>query len=182
MSEKITPLRVLDTLATRKPSEWTECLCHLEPTKGQVKYLQALPVYYADAGYNPIDELSPTTSDGQKHKMSNRFLLSLADGTLCYVNTEGYSYCRYALRLKREIIFPEGLPNYNMPSIPSVRIEEELPVNIKTPLEESPNPNAKMLVLASKALICYLEYKEYPEGTKLLTKMLAEAIKDYENE
>jgi hypothetical protein len=184
MSEKITPKRVLDTLATRKPCDWTECTVHGVATKGQVKLLQDLPLFYAEDGYNPMDELLVRDSNGLKYKMPQRFLLLLFDGTLCYINTEGYSYCRYALRLGKSDVFPEGLPKTNTPII-QAKVKTEYIEDIKTPIESKISesfPPAHMLVLAAKALTCYLEYKEHPEGCRLLVKMLNEAIKDYENE
>lgn len=183
MSEKITPKRVLDTLSTRKPSDWTDCTLH-SPTKAQVKFLQDLPLFYSEINYNPLDELMPKDENGLKYKMPARFLLSLPCRTLCYINTEGYGYCRYALRLDASVVFPEGLPFAGTPIIPSPLPEpvEVIVEDIKKPIKANePNP-AKMLVLASKALTCYLEYKEYPEGSRPLVKMLNEAIKEYENE
>ena len=183
MSEKITPKRVLDTLSTRKPSGWADCILHT-PTKAQVKFLQDLPLFYSEVGYEPMRELLPKDQHGLKYRMPARFLLCPDGKSLYYISTEGYAYCRYALCLDASVVFPEGFPVTGTPIIPAQLPEppEAIVEDIKEPIKADIKPNAKMLVLAAKALTCYLEYKEYPEGSRPLVKMLNEAIKDYENE
>lgn len=183
MGEKITPKRVLDTLATRKPSGWTDCILHT-PTNGQVKYLQDLPLFFSEVGYEPMRELLPRDQHGLKYRMPDRFLLCPDGKSLYYINTEGYAYCRYALGLDAVVVFPEGFPVAGTPIIPAQLPEPPEPIveDIKEPIKAELKSDAKMLVLAAKALTCYLEYKEHPEGCRLLVKMLNEAIKDYENE
>ena len=195
MSEKISPEKVLDTISTRKPSVWADAIFLSQPSKAQMDYLRGLPLFYAQPGYNPMDELAPLDDSGQKYKMPKRFLLALSDNTLFYINTEGYSYCRYAIGLNGFSVFPSPPPPRSTPVIPcpprvepskepeasedDTITETRKPCRIEP--DESSHPDNKQLLLASKALVCYLEYKGYPAGSKLLVKMLNEAILEHDN-
>jgi hypothetical protein len=195
MPEKISPEKVLDTIATRKPSVWADAILLSQPTKVQMDYFRGLPLFYAQSEYSPLDELAPLDDNGKKYKMPKRFLMALSDDSLIYVNTEGYSYCRYAIRLDIHAVFPDSIPRRTTPVIPCpVRDEPsnepEAPVEdsitetrkpCRIEPEEPLHPDNKQLLLAAKALTCYLEYKGYPAGSKLLVKMLNEAIVEHDN-
>lgn len=196
MSEKISPIKVLDTIATRKPSEWAEAILLSQPSKAQMDYLRGLPLYFSEMGFLPTDEIAPVDNEGKKVKMPNRFLLcTQPENILFYINTEGYSYCRYAIRLNGYAVFPTPPPAPLTPVIPCPpreepskepeALEDDTITETRKPCriepEEPSHPDTKRLLLASKALVCYLEYKEYPEGSKLLVKMLKEAILEHDN-
>jgi hypothetical protein len=186
MAERMTSQKVLDTLATRKPFDWADTAYHATLTDSQKKYLLDLPLFVAEKGFTPMTEFDVRDQHGLKYRMPKRFVVRTEDNEFYYVNTEGYSYCRYALRvyaftfdwsekvvtptLKAPFLFEDKVGDN------SIVTDEKKPISV-----EVNSPSADRLVLASKALLCYLEYKEYPEGTKLLSKMLAEALNEYQN-
>lgn len=90
-------LAALDKLTTRKPSDWSEVefLAHHERTPEIKAALAALPVIEAPEGYEPLRDF-PTTFNPDWNTVGTRFLLTTEWGDF-YINTEGSSYCRYAL-------------------------------------------------------------------------------------
>jgi hypothetical protein len=178
MAERITPEKSLDLKTTRKPGSWSEVVFLTKPSKGQLAYLKGLPCYPSSEDYHPMDDL--VKGPGAGIKMPQRFVVANM-GAYYYVNTEGYSYCRYALRVPAETFGMEEIVQ-----VPQEEKTEPEPEPAYEPAAVLPDSykeaHHKKLVLAAKALTCYLEYKEHPEGCKLLVKMLNEAIKDYENE
>ena len=185
MAEKMTSQKVLDTLATRKPSDWAETAYHANLTESQKKYLRNLPLFLAEKGFTPMSEFDVHDQHGLKYRMPQRFVVRNEANEFYYVNTEGYSYCRYVLRIYAFAF--DWTEKVTTPMLKSpVLFDDKVGDNTIVADESKPNsvednqPSADRLVLASKALICYLEYKEYPEGSKLLVKMLAEAVKEHE--
>jgi hypothetical protein len=87
--------QALDELATRKPSFWEEvesvATHHLDPA--DLALLEELVVLKAPKGYEPIEDLPTGFTESQ------RFVMQTSDGECFYINTEGYGYCRYALRV-----------------------------------------------------------------------------------
>lgn len=179
MSEKITPQRVLDLHAVRKPSDWPDCKLLEKPTKAGADFIRNLPLFVAEDGYKPMHDIKVVNRSPDEGKMPQRFILLFKDGSLFYVNTEGYSYCRYALRLPKDEIFPHGLGMLGSPIIKAVP-EEVVLKDIKTPIScdqsEPPTKATKRLILAATTVAMYLECKGYPDGTKSLVSMLRDAI------
>ena len=90
------PHKFFDGLLTRKPSDWSDCssvavLRLPEPVR---EWLSTLPKYRFNSEYRPISyfpEGSPVYA--YKH------FIAESEGKHYLVSTQGYGYCRYALRL-----------------------------------------------------------------------------------
>lgn len=90
------PHRFFDGLLTRKPSDWSDCssvavLGLPEPIR---EWLSTLPKYRFHSDYRPICHFP----EGASINHISRFIAE-AGGKHYLVATEGYGYCRYALRL-----------------------------------------------------------------------------------
>lgn len=91
-----TPHRFFDGLLTRKPSDWSDCssvavLSLPEPVR---EWLSTLPKYRFVSDYRPICYFP----EGASIYHIRRFIAEVG-GKHYLVSTEGYGYCRYALRL-----------------------------------------------------------------------------------
>jgi hypothetical protein len=82
----------VDSKTTRKPSDLSDVATEAFFPETQGVLFGRLPVLEVDddADFCPMDDLSI--------KMGQRFMLNYRDETY-YVNTEGYEYCRYMLRI-----------------------------------------------------------------------------------
>jgi len=188
MAEKMTSQKVLDTLATRKPSDWAEVAYHANPTESQKKFLRSLPLFHAEKGFGTFTDFDVKDQHGLTYRMPQRFVVRNEANEFYYVNTEGYSYCRYVLRIYAFIFdFTEKVttPTLKSPVLFEDKVgDNTIVADEKTPIKARINDfgedRAKSLLLASKTLVYFLEYKGYPEGSKVLAKMLGEAIFDYE--
>jgi hypothetical protein len=175
MAERITPEKALDLKTTRKASDWSEVDFLPKPSKGQVAYLKTLPVYPSSDEYAPLRDL--VTGCGTGIKMPQRFVVR-HKGAFYYVNTEGYAYCRYVLRVPAEIFgFEEILRTPDEPKVDELLKESEpeqentAPYYPAAELPESYNErHHKKLVLAVSILTSWLALKGYPEDTKALAK------------
>ena len=185
MAEKMTSQKVLDTLATRKPSEWMESAYHANTTEGQKKFLRSLPLFHAEKGFGTLTDFNVKDQHGLTYRMPKRFVVRNEANEFYYVNTEGYSYCRYVLRIYAFIFdFTEKVTTPTLKAPIEDKTDEAIVADVKTPIKAKINDfgedRARSLLLASKTLVYFLEYKGYPEGSKVLAKMLGEAIFDYE--
>lgn len=92
-------LLTIDGYATRKPCDWAEVelLPVCERTPEVIAALRELPVIVAPKGYEPLADF-PTTHNPDWNTVGTRFILQVAEDEF-YINTEGSSYCRYAVRL-----------------------------------------------------------------------------------
>lgn len=91
--------RELFTVTTRKPSSWEEVKhAHLSGlTSDQLEALKLLPVVEVPPNFGVSDTL-----EGWKSDYGVELVLTVSpfgSRTFYYVNTEGYDYCRYVLRL-----------------------------------------------------------------------------------
>lgn len=82
----------IDAITTRKPCELSDVRTEAFYPETQGVLFGRLPVLEVDddVDFCPMDSLCP--------KMGQRFMLNHKDNTY-YVNTEGYDYCRYMLRI-----------------------------------------------------------------------------------
>lgn len=90
------PHRFFDGLLTRKPSDWGDCpsvavLSLPEPVR---EWLATLPKYRFNSDYRPICHFP----EGASIYHIRRFIAEVG-GKHYLVSTEGYGYCRYAIRL-----------------------------------------------------------------------------------
>lgn len=92
-------LHIIDGYLTRKPCDWAEVepLPVSERTPAVIAALRELPVIEAPEGYEPLDDF-PTTFNPDWNTVGTRFILQV-EGHSYYINTEGASYCRYALSI-----------------------------------------------------------------------------------
>jgi hypothetical protein len=170
MAELITPERSLDLLTTRKASDWSECDVLKAPTKLQKAYLLKLQVLPSEDDYSPMADLVVGTP---KLKMPKRFIVKNR-GAYYYINTEGYSYCRYALRVPAEVFGDVE---------PPPQVEPEVLAEDKTTgwkLTAPAGPDLKTVKLAASLLVGWLKLNEYPANTKPLAKALEDAINELE--
>lgn len=91
------PHRFFEGLMTRKPSDWSDCssvavLPLPEPVR---EWLATLPKYRLRSDYCPISDFP----EGSLIHSSVRRFIADVGGRHYLVSTEGYGYCRYALRL-----------------------------------------------------------------------------------
>jgi len=177
MAERITPEKGLDLKTTRKPCDWSECAVLSKPTKGQEDYLKGLSLFPVADDHGPMGDLVKPAADGYLIRMPQRFLAK-HKGAYYYVNTEGYSYCRYALRVPASLFGSEE-PAVLVPEpVQEEPSEPELP---EVPLPASFNDKQhKRLVLAASILTSWLALKGYPDNTKHLAKAVDEIIADNE--
>jgi hypothetical protein len=99
-------LHIIDGYLTRKPCDWAEVelLPVSERTPAVIAALRELPVIVAPEGYEPLADF-PTTFNPDWNTVGTRFILQV-EGDSYYINTEGSSYCRYAVRLGTAITDP----------------------------------------------------------------------------
>lgn len=171
MAELITPQRSLDLLTTRKPSDWSDCAKLEKPTKLQKAYLLKLPLLPAADTQKPLADL---VVGEPRIKLPQRFVTK-HKGAYYYVNTEGYSYCRYALRVPAEM-FGEAEPTQVEPE-PEV-IAEDKTTGWKLTMPTTPEKDLTTVILAGELLVGWLKLNDYPANTKHLAKALEEAIND----
>lgn len=182
MAERITPEKALDLLTTRKPSDWSDCGVLSKPTKAQAEYLKGLFLFPCADEHMPMDTLVTPHTDGYAAiKMPQRFVTKHM-GSYYYINTEGYSYCRYGLRVPASLFGaeepvqePKPAPIFEDKTEPDVT-ESELVEAIKQSTRIS--DKVRNLVLASKVLANWLELNGYPAKTKVLAKALEDAINE----
>lgn len=181
MAERITPEKSLDLLTTRKPSDWSDCVLVNKVTGAQRVYLKGLHLYPCADDHLPMADLVKPTPDGGNVRMPQRFVLK-HKGAYYYINTEGYSYCRYVLRIPAELFGaeepvqePKPEPIFEDKTEPDVTENE-----VFEALKQSTRISDKVrnLVLASKVLASWLELNGYPAKTKVLAKALEDAIND----
>jgi hypothetical protein len=181
MAERITPEKALDLLTTRKPSDWSDCGVLSKPTKAQEAYLKGLLLYPFHDDKMPVHDLVPPQADGYLASPPRRFVAKHM-GSFYYINTEGYSYCRYGLRVPASLFGaeepvqePKPAPIFEDKTEPDVT-ESELVEAIKQSTRIS--DKVRNLVLASKVLANWLELNGYPAKTKVLAKALEDAINE----
>jgi hypothetical protein len=100
-------------------------------------------------------------------------------GSYYYINTEGYSYCRYGLRVPASLFGADEPP---LPPDPIFEDKTEPEVSESLQLEAykritgEKDAKTKNLVLAAKVMVGWLELHDYPAKTKALAKALQDAI------
>ena len=179
MAERITPEKGLDLKTTRKPMDWSECAVLLNPTKGQEDYLKGLSLFPCGDDHSPMTDLVKPAADGCLIRMPQRFLAK-HKGAYYYVNTEGYSYCRYGLRVPASL-FDANEPVQELTPAPILEDDTEAAEAQKEMVEAIKQSKAdasktKNLVLAAKVMVGWLELHDYPAKTKALAKALQDAI------
>ena len=91
----MSPSDYFDTALIRKPSYWDECnrvaVCRCP--KEVNDWLASLPRIHPPHDYIPIRDFP----DGVQ--ISKKWFVAVQGENQFLVNTEGYSYCRYAVRL-----------------------------------------------------------------------------------
>jgi hypothetical protein len=182
MAERITPEKALDLLTTRKPLDWSDCGVLDKPTKAQEAYLKGLFLYPFHDDKMPGHDLVPPHADGYLAKSPQRFVAKHM-GSYYYINTEGYSYCRYGLRVPASLFGaeepvqePKPAPIFEDKTEPEV--SESLLVEAYKRVAGQQDAKTKNLVLASKVLVNWLELNGYPAKTKVLAKALEDAINE----
>jgi hypothetical protein len=180
MAERITPEKGLDLKTTRKPMDWSECAVLLNPTKGQEGYLKGLSLFPCGDDHSPMTDLVKPAADGYLIRMPQRFLAK-HKGAYYYVNTEGYSYCRYGLRVPASL-FDANEPVQELAPAPIFEdkteptITESLQLEAYKRISGEKDAKTKNLVLAAKVMVGWLELHDYPAKTKALAKALQDAI------
>jgi hypothetical protein len=103
------PYQILDDLCARKPSDWSDLAPASKTiaTPEVIDLLETLPQF-------ALSETPFTDFDGIRPQ---RFL-AVGSGQVYYVNTEGYSYSRYAFRL------PKKLETWVLETAPRLDAEE----------------------------------------------------------
>lgn len=182
MAERITPEKSLDLLTTRKPSDWSDCVLAEKLTGAQRVYLKGLMLFPCADDHLPMADLVKPTPDSPHVRMPQRFVLKHM-GAFYYINTEGYSYCRYVLRVPASLFGAEEPLIQEVVHTPLVEDKTEPDVTENEMLEalkQSTRISDKVrnLVLASKVLASWLELNGYPAKTKVLAKALEDAIND----
>lgn len=174
MADKLTPQKVLDVQAERKPSEWPTVPIKVGRTARE--YLKTLPIF--EALGNPLSEFLPEANPGQR-------FIALAGGKLYYVNTEGYRYCRYAALIGDVLGSGIDLPTTMQP-ITYQEAEEILKpaqVEVESNFEPSKLLGKKInkVMEAAHIMVLYLEHKGYPGDTKPLVKLLKESLDEFKS-
>lgn len=176
MAERITPEKALDLLVTRKPMDWSDCGVLSKPTKAQEAYLKGLFLYPFHDDKMPCADLTPPQADGYLAKAPKRFVAKHM-GSYYYINTEGYSYCRYGLRVPASLFGadePVQAPIVEDKTSPEV--SESLQLEAYKRISGEQADKTKNLVLAAKVMVGWLELHDYPAKTKALAKALQDAI------
>ena len=93
------PHRFFDGVLTRKPSDWDDCnraavLLLPEPV---CDWLATLSKHRFPSNYKPLSDFPEGSSITRADKP--RHFIADIDGRQYLVATEGYGYCRYAVRL-----------------------------------------------------------------------------------
>jgi hypothetical protein len=171
MAERITPERSLDLQTTRKPSDWSDVEYLKTPTKLQRAYLLKLSLLPSADDHRPLSDL---VVGEPRIRLPQRFVVK-NKGAYYYVNTEGYQYCRYVLRVPAEI-FGEAEPAPKEPE-PEVLAEDKT-TGWKLTAPATPEKDLTTVVLAAGLLTGWLKLNDYPANTKHLAKALEDAIND----
>lgn len=182
MAERITPEKGLDLKTTRKPCDWSECAVLSKPTKGQEDYLKGLSLFPVADDHGPMGDLVKPAADGYLVRMPQRFLAK-HKGAYYYVNTEGYSYCRYALRVPASLFGadePTPAPAPIFEDKTATEVTESLQLEAYKLISGEKDSKMKKLVLAASILTSWLALKGYPDNTKHLAKAVDEIIADNE--
>jgi hypothetical protein len=178
MAERITPEKALDLLTTRKPLDWSDCGVLPKPTKAQEAYLKGLFLYPFHDDKMPGHDLTPPHADGYLARAPQRFVVKHM-GSYYYINTEGYSYCRYGLRVPASLFGADEpvqapAPIFEDKTAPT--ITESLQLEAYKRISGENDAKTKNLVLAAKVMVGWLELHDYPAKTKALAKALQDAI------
>jgi len=178
MAERITPEKALDLLVTRKPMDWSDCGVLGKPTKAQEAYLKGLFLYPFHDDKMPCADLIPPQADGYLAKPPKRFVAKHM-GSYYYINTEGYSYCRYGLRVPASLFGadePVQAPAPIFEDKTEPEVSESLQLEAYKRITGERDAKTKNLVLAAKVMVGWLELHDYPAKTKALAKALQDAI------
>jgi hypothetical protein len=186
MASKINPYDVLDQLAARKPSDWSDIptLSESTITPAQRKFLKGLPVLSVADEYSPLLDYARTDEVKEAIGKGTRFLAVKSDGSVYYVYTSGYNYFRYALRVEMGASAPAWASD--LPRLFSyVVLTDE--VEPQEENQEIPKPSVKagldieqvkQVVLAAEVLVKYIRLRGGEGVTKELASELERAIRE----
>lgn len=82
----------IDNKTTRKASEWSDTIPLDLPNETKSLLFGRLPVIEIPPSQSPIEDVIVAG------KLPKRFMANVGERTF-YVNTEGYSYCRYIVEI-----------------------------------------------------------------------------------
>jgi hypothetical protein len=195
MATKIHPFTILDQQATRKPSDWSDVTLASDLSEARKKYLRnKLETFESDDSYGPMRTIV-VRSWNPTEPFPQRFVVRHKDKAY-YVNTEGYSYCRYALEIPADIVKDNksyhsiGTTDVVSPyEVVKEYVEEiRIPKNLKPEDYIAPTPpqftdeqkaSRKRLRLSAEVLVGFLNLTSKDDTTLALAKEVEYAINEY---
>ena len=189
MATKIHPYTILDQQAVRKASDWSGVPLASDLSEARKKYLRTkLETFESDDSYEPMRTIV-VRSWNATEPFPQRFVVRHKDKAY-YVNTEGYSYCRYALEIPVDIVKDNksyhSIGTYDVVKeyVEEVRIPKDLkPEDYLAPtppqFTDEQKDSRKRLRLSAEVLVGFLNLTSKDKTTLALAKEVEYAINEY---